>query len=152
MNNMSYDWPQPAKPTDRPTPETDAIQGNGIHQVTDAFDHARKMERQRDDAMAKIVELESKPTDFPASDDAACSGRVEISYKEIDTTGGCCSGMQSVILSIAAAKGCPIDGVIAPKYHPDYNYRVTHYAEGNMSIEWSPRVGQNARAMTPAKD
>jgi len=51
--------------------------------------------------------------------------------------------MQSVILSIAAAKGCPIDGVIAPKYHPDYHYRVTHHAEGNMEIEWRPRLSQN---------
>lgn len=32
------------------TPETDAIQGNGRHQVTDAFDHARKLERERDAA------------------------------------------------------------------------------------------------------
>ena len=33
------------------TPETDAIQGNGIHQVTDAFDHARKLERERNEAL-----------------------------------------------------------------------------------------------------
>ena len=33
------------------TPETDAIQSNGIHQVTDAFDHARKLERERNKAL-----------------------------------------------------------------------------------------------------
>ena len=46
--------------TDRPTPETDSIQGNGIHQVTDAFDHARKLERERDYAIRLNNTLEWK--------------------------------------------------------------------------------------------
>lgn len=92
---------------------------------------------------------EKLKSETPVAAATTCSGRVEISYKEIATTGGCCSGVQSVILGIAAAKGCPIDGIIAPKYHPDYSYRVTHYAEGNMSIEWSPRIGQNDQIQTP---
>jgi len=79
---------------------------------------------------------------------AACSGLVEISYHEIATTGGCCAGMQSVILGIAASKGCPIDGIVAPKYHPDYDYRVTHHAEGCMTIEWKIRSQKTPKCRT----
>jgi hypothetical protein len=43
------------------TPETDAIQGNGIHQVTDAFDHARKLERERNEALELLKTFQTTP-------------------------------------------------------------------------------------------
>jgi hypothetical protein len=89
-----------------------------------------------------------KKSETPVAAATTCSGRVEISHREIATTGGCCAGMQSVILSIAASKGCPVDGIIAPKYHPDYDYRVTHHAEGHMTIEWKIR-SQNDESIHP---
>lgn len=57
--------------------------------------------------------------------------------------------MQSVILGIAAQKGCPIDGIVAPKYHPDYDYRVTYHPEGSMTIEWKLR-DRNHKSSQPA--
>ena len=68
------------------------------------------------------------------------AGSVSVSYHDIVFKGGCCSDTESVILGIAATKGCPVDESVVPRFHPAYDYTISHGPAGKgVEIEWRLR-------------
>ena len=83
-------------------------------------------------------------TKLPVGQPRLVRGCVEITAAEIRRE-GVDVPFQSVLYHLAAKKGCPMAGVTCPKLRNDYQYRITHYAEGRTSIEWewNPTVNAN---------
>lgn len=90
------------------------------------------------------LRLNQQPSDENRRSSSTDSGAVEISDRELITSGARCSCTQSLILSIASAKGCPVDGIIDRKLHSDYDYRITNHHDGRMTIKWNRRQMNDA--------